>query len=170
MLGEPAAGDRSAPAGLLQDRIVVVEASIDDMNPELFGYVMEKLFALGALDVAWIPIHMKKNRPGTLLQVLCRHDLLEAIVGCILTETTSLGVRHYEAGRHMLPRSAETLETSFGKVSVKRVCSPQGQIRRVPEYEGCRRIALEQNLPLRVVYERIAGEANSDDLVKSCAE
>jgi len=161
LLGEPAAGDRSAPAGLLQDRIVVAETSIDDMNPELFGYVMEKLFAAGALDVIWIPIHMKKNRPGTLLQVLCRPDLLEAIVDCILTETTSLGVRHYEAGRCMLPRSAETIETSFGKVAVKRVCSTRGEIRRVPEYEECRRVALEQNLPIRVVYDRIAGEANN---------
>ena len=160
MIGEPAAGDCSAPAGLLQDRIVVAETSIDDMNPELFGYVMEKLFAVGALDVVWIPIHMKKNRPATLLQVLCRHDLLDAIVDCILTETTSLGVRYFEAGRYMLPRSAETLETSFGKVVVKRVNSPQGEIRRVPEYEECRRIALEQNLPIRVVYDRIAGEAN----------
>ena len=87
-------------------------------------------------------------------------DLLEAIVDCILTETTSLGVRHYEAGRHLLPRSAETLETSFGKVAVKRVCSFRGEIRRVPEYEECRRIALAQNLPIRVVYDRIAGEAN----------
>jgi len=160
MIGEPAAADRSAPAGLLQDRIVVAETSIDDMNPELFGYAMEKLFAAGALDVVWIPIHMKKNRPGTLLQVLCRHDLLEAIVDCILTETTSLGVRYSEAGRYMLRRSAETLETSFGKVAVKLVCSPRGEIRRVPEYEECRRIALEQNLPIRVVYDRIAGEAN----------
>jgi len=160
LLGEPAAGDRSAPAGLLQDRIVVAETSIDDMNPELFGYVMEKLFAIGALDVIWIPIHMKKNRPGTLLQVLCRHDLLEAIIDCILTETTSLGVRHYEAGRHLLRRSAETLETSFGKVPVKRVYSPRGEIRHVPEYEECRRIALEQNLPILVVYDRIAGETN----------
>jgi hypothetical protein len=86
---------------------------------------------------------------------------LEAIVDCILTETTSLGVRHYEAGRTMLPRSAETIETSFGKVAVKRVNSPRGEIRRVPEYEECRRVALEQNLPIRVVYDRIAGEANS---------
>jgi len=133
------------------------------MNPELFGFVMERLFAEGALDVALIPVQMKKNRPAVLMQVLCRNDCLPAVVRCILTETTSLGVRYFEAGRYMLPRSAETLETSFGRVAVKRVCSPQGEIRRVPEYEECRRIALEQSLPIRVVYDRIAGEANSID-------
>jgi uncharacterized protein (DUF111 family) len=73
-------------------------------------------------------------------------------------------VRHYEAGRHLLRRSAETLETSFGKVPVKRVYSPRGEIRRVPEYEECRRIALEQNLPIRVIYDRIAGEVNPGKL------
>ena len=161
IIGEPAAGDRSAPEGLLQDRIVVAEASIDDMNPELFGYVMESLFAAGALDVVWIPIHMKKNRPGTLLQVLCRHDLLEAIVDCILTETTSLGVRHYEAGRHLLARDIVTLETSFGRIPVKRIRSPQHRVRHVPEYEVCKRIAREQHLPLRDVYEAVLREANA---------
>jgi hypothetical protein len=160
MIGDPVPRQVQPDGDLLQDKVVVAETSIDDMNPELFEFVMERLFAEGALDVVLIPVQMKKNRPAVLVQALCREERLQAVVRCILTETTSLGVRFFEAGRFMLPRSAETIDTSFGKVVVKRVCSPQGEVRRVPEYAECRRIALERRLPIRVVYDRIAAEAN----------
>ncbi|MFO7707793.1 MAG: nickel pincer cofactor biosynthesis protein LarC [Desulfobacterales bacterium] len=157
LIGEPA---QSAAQGVRQERIQIVEAGIDDMNPELFGFVMERLFEAGALDVCWIPIHMKKNRPGTLLQALCATDRLNRIVECILTETSTLGVRHYEAGRHVLAREIVTVETSFGPIPVKRVSRPPHPAHHVPEYEVCRRIALERNLPLRRVYETVLREAN----------
>jgi hypothetical protein len=160
MIGDPVPRQVQPDGDLLQDKVVVAETSIDDMNPELFEFVMERLFAEGALDVVLIPVQMKKNRPAVLVQALCREDRLQAVVRCILTETTSLGVRCFEAGRFMLPRSAETIDTSFGKVAVKRVCSPQGEVRRVPEYAECRRIALAHELPIRVVYERVTAEAN----------
>ncbi len=157
LVGEPAL---SALEGSEQERIFIVETGIDDMNPELYGHVMERLFEAGALDVCWIPIHMKKNRPGTLLQALCAPDRLNALVQCILTETTSLGVRHYEAGRRVLPREIVTVETRFGPIPVKRVRRPGNAACHVPEYEVCRRIAIERNLPLREVYDTVLREAN----------
>jgi hypothetical protein len=159
LVGAPAP---SQAEGVQQERIFIVEAGIDDMNPELFGYVMERLFDAGALDVCWIPVHMKKNRPGTLLQALCAPGRFNAIVECILTETSTLGVRHYEAGRHVLAREIVTVETSFGPIPVKRVRRPPHPPHHVPEYEVCRRIALERNLPLRCVYETVLREANPE--------
>jgi len=150
----------AAPSeGLLEDRIEIIEASIDDMNPELFGYLMERLFEDGALDVCWIPIYMKKNRPATMLQVLCKHDRREILIYRILAETTSLGVRYYESGRRLLWRDQLVIETSYGKITVKRVKDPQGNIRIIPEYEVCQKIARQQDVPLRIVYDTVAREA-----------
>lgn len=140
------------------DRTVMVEAGIDDMNPEIYGFLMDRLFADGALDVYWIPIFMKKNRPGTMVQVLCPVHLKETVIRRILTETTTLGVRYYELSRRMLPRQVSRVTTRFGVVAVKKVEDPQHRIRWVPEFEACKTIALEQGLPLREVYEAIIQE------------
>jgi uncharacterized protein (TIGR00299 family) protein len=144
---------------LQEDRISIVETCIDDMNPELFGFLMDRLFADGALDVYWIPVYMKKNRPGTMLQVLCKEDIKTTVIDRILSETTTLGVRYYSARRRLLWRDQLDVETRFGTIPVKRVKDPQGRIRYVPEYEVCRKIALENNLPLRLVYDTVAKEA-----------
>jgi uncharacterized protein (DUF111 family) len=144
---------------LQEDQISILEASIDDMNPELFGYLMDRLFEEGALDVYWIPIYMKKNRPGTMLQVLCKDNCRDLLINRILSETTSLGVRHYESSRRILWRDQIDVKTSYGTLAVKRVKDPQGNFRFVPEYEACQNIAREQNLPLKVVYETVAREA-----------
>jgi pyridinium-3,5-bisthiocarboxylic acid mononucleotide nickel chelatase len=145
--------------GLLEDRVEIIETSIDDMNPELFGYLMERLFEDGALDVCWIPIYMKKNRPATMLQVLCKHDRRDILIHRILSETTTLGVRYYESGRRLLWRDQLVIETSYGKITVKRVKDPQGNIRIIPEYEVCQKIARQQDVPLRIVYDTVAREA-----------
>jgi hypothetical protein len=129
------------------------------MNPEIFGFLMDRMFEEGALDVVWIPVQMKKNRPGTLLQVLCRRDELSVIARCILSETNSLGVRYHEAGRYILERDHVTLDSSFGPIPVKRIRSPQGEVRLVPEFDVCKRIALERGMPLRRVYETVARDA-----------
>ena len=144
---------------LQEDRISIVETCIDDMNPELFGHLMDRLFADGALDVYWIPVYMKKNRPGTMLQVLCKEDGKTTVIERILSETTTLGVRYYSARRRLLWRDQLDVETKFGTIPVKRIKDPQGHIRHVPEYEVCRKIALENNLPLRLVYDTVAREA-----------
>jgi uncharacterized protein (TIGR00299 family) protein len=145
--------------GLLEDRIEIIETSIDDMNPELFGHLMDRLFEDGALDVCWIPIYMKKNRPATMLQVLCKHDRRDILIYRILSETTTLGVRYYESGRRLLWRDQLEIETSYGKITVKRVKDPQGNVRIIPEYEVCQKIARQQDIPLRVVYDTVAREA-----------
>ncbi len=159
VIGEKRAGLSERESEFKQDQVVVVESNIDDMNPEIFGFLMDRLFEKGALDVALAPIQMKKNRPGTLVQVLCRREELSVIARCILSETSSLGVRYHEAGRFILERDHVTLESSFGPVSVKRIRTPGKEVRLVPEFEVCRRIALERGLPLRRVYDTVAREA-----------
>jgi len=142
-------------AGRRQDSIVIVETCIDDMNPEVFGFLMDRLFAEGALDVYWVPIFMKKNRPGTMVQVLCRPDRKEAVIDRILSETTSSGVRFYDVQRRILKREQLEVDTLYGRVQVKQIVNPDGSKRLVPEYEVCKKIALEKDIPLRIVYESI---------------
>ena len=144
---------------LQEDRIEIIETSIDDMNPELFGHLMDRLFEDGALDVCWIPIYMKKNRPATMLQVLCNIGRRDILIRRILSETTTLGVRFYESRRRILWRDQLEIETSYGKISVKRVKDPQGNTRIVPEYDVCQKIARKNDLPLRIVYETVTREA-----------
>ncbi len=150
---------------LQEDQITILETCIDDMNPELFGYVMDRLFEDGALDVYWIPVYMKKNRPGTMLQVICRDDRRDGLIERVLSETTTTGVRFYRAQRRLLWRDQFKIKTTFGVIPVKRIQDPRGHIRLVPEYEVCRQIALEQNIPLRLVYETVsrAGAENPEE-------
>jgi uncharacterized protein (TIGR00299 family) protein len=143
------------------DEIVVVETSVDDMNPEIFGYLMERLFADGALDVYWIPIFMKKNRPGTLVQVLCAKSRKDAIIDRLILETTSIGIRYHDVRRRILARDQVEIQTTFGLVAVKRVTYPDGNIRIIPEYEVCKKIATENNIPIKSVYDAITREASA---------
>jgi uncharacterized protein (TIGR00299 family) protein len=144
---------------LASDTVTMIETSIDDMNPEIYGFLMDCLFADGALDVYLVPVFMKKNRPGTLLQVLCHHNEKEALIHRILMETTTLGVRFYDVERRLLDREAVTLETDYGPVSAKKVIAPDGRFRIVPEYEVCRTIAEKNNIPIRTVYDKISQHA-----------
>jgi uncharacterized protein (TIGR00299 family) protein len=147
------------PDGIQEDQIYILETCIDDMNPELFGYLMDRLFADGALDVYWIPVYMKKNRPGTLLQVLGYPEDKDILIRRILSETTTLGVRYYETRRRLLWRDRFEVKTSYGDIPVKRVKDLQGIFRIVPEYDVCQKIAREQNIPLRMVYDTIIRES-----------
>ena len=149
--------------GLASDQIIILETCIDDMNPEMFSFLMERLFEDGALDAYWIPVHMKKNRPGTKVQVLCKEDRKDILIRRLLAETTSLGVRHYKAHRQLLGREEMTIATSFGEIRVKCIKDPDGNMRLLPEYDVCREIALQKNIPLRVVYDTIAREAAETD-------
>ncbi|MBC2714498.1 MAG: nickel pincer cofactor biosynthesis protein LarC [Desulfobacteraceae bacterium] len=143
------------------DTVTMIETSIDDMNPEVYGFLMERLFGDGALDVYLVPVFMKKNRPGTLLQVLCHHSKKETLIRRILTETTTLGVRYFDVERRLLEREAVTIETGYGPVSAKKVITPDGRFRIVPEYEVCRAIARKKNIPIRTVYEKISQHAEN---------
>lgn len=138
------------------DSVVVVETCIDDMNPELFGYLMERLFQDGALDVYWIPVYMKKNRPGTMVQVICPRSKKHVVVERILAETTSIGVRFYDVHREKLARKRTRISTRYGDVEVKCIYGPGERVRLIPEYEVCRKIAQSLQVPLTEVYAEIS--------------
>jgi uncharacterized protein (DUF111 family) len=141
--------------------MLLVETNIDDMSPELLGYVQERLFEAGAADVWFVPIQMKKNRPATLLSVLCPHEHEEAVVGLLLRETSTLGVRISEVSRREADRESLEFESSLGPaaVKVKRLEGEEPQVS--PEYEACRRLALQHGLSLAEVYRIVSEEARA---------
>jgi uncharacterized protein (DUF111 family) len=136
-----------------------IETNIDDMNPEIFGYVQEKLFAAGAADVWFQPIQMKKNRPGVMLSVLCAVEREDAIARVLLRETSTLGVRVSPVSRHEAQREVLEFESSLGTAAVKVKRLPGEPPRVAPEYEACRRIAESRGLPLAEVYRVVEREA-----------
>ncbi|HTY09460.1 MAG TPA: nickel pincer cofactor biosynthesis protein LarC [Bacteroidota bacterium] len=139
------------------DELVTVETNIDNMNPEIFPFVLERLLADGAHDAYLIPVVMKKGRPGILLSALVNRGKLDAVLKVIFAETTTLGVRIQPVERRKLQRSAKSVKTSFGEVSVK-VIRVDGSERLSPEFEECKRIALEKKIPLLEVYKQIEAE------------
>lgn len=141
--------------------VCVVETNIDDMNPELYGYLMEKLFSDGALDVCYTPVLMKKNRPGTKVEVLCPPEKRADIARCLFAETSTIGLRYHLVHRQTLRRSICQVTTCFGEIQVKCTTDPDGRRHYAPEYEACRKIALNNNVPLKSVYEAVA-EAGKD--------
>ena len=128
--------------------ILVIETNIDDMNPQAYGYVMDKAFALGALDVFVTPIQMKKDRPAVLLTALCQRKDFQALTDLILSETTSLGVRFYEAKRRTLERHVEVVETDYGQVRVKVARDGSRTLHFQPEFEDCAEIARKMGISL----------------------
>jgi len=150
VIGEPASGHVARTAS---EMIAVLEANVDDLNPQVFGYVMDRLFEEGALDVFGIPVQMKKNRPGTLLTVLCKPEAAEKLAELIFVETTTLGVRRREEVRQTLARRWENVRTQWGEVRIK-IASMNGTVTNyAPEYEDCRRLAAEHRVPLKTVMQ-----------------
>jgi hypothetical protein len=136
-----------------QDIITVLEANLDDLNPQVFGYVLDRLLEEGALDVFGVPVQMKKNRPGTLLTVLCKPEDAGKLTHMIFSETTTLGVRRRTEQRHTLARRWVSVTTSWGDVRMK-IASMNGTVTNyAPEYEDCRRIAAEKHVPLKTVMQ-----------------
>jgi uncharacterized protein (TIGR00299 family) protein len=134
-----------------QETITVLEASLDDLNPQVFGYVMDRLLEEGALDAFGVPVQMKKNRPGTLLTVLCKLEDAARFSQVIFAETTTLGIRRRDEKRQTLARNWITVNTRWGDVRLK-VASMNGTVTNyAPEYEDCRRIAAEHHVPLKSV-------------------
>jgi uncharacterized protein (TIGR00299 family) protein len=137
------------------DVVGVIETNIDDMNPQLFGDVMERLLAAGALDVFMTSVQMKKNRPGTLLTVLCERNDVDRMSELLLTHTTSFGVRVHEAQRRTLSREIVKVVTKFGEIEVK-VGRLAGKIvSRSPEYESCKQAAAKAGVSVKEVYEEV---------------
>ena len=153
-------GEMQTPG--MQDRVCVLEATIDDMSPEWAGFAMEKLLEAGALDVAFIPAQMKKNRPGVLLTVVSRPEDRHLLGAAILEHTTTAGVRMHAAERMTLARETAVVTTRLGPVRAKVLHAPDGK-RFVPEYEACARLARKKSLPLREIYEAFWAAAQASD-------
>ena len=136
------------------DTVIELETNLDDMRPESLGFLMERLFQAGALDVVFLPAQMKKNRPGVQVQVIARPDQKDRLVQLMVQETTTLGIRFRYTQRIVLGRSNEDIESPWGKIGVKRVIQDE-VARLVPEYDVCREIALRHNIPLRKIYQWI---------------
>jgi len=146
-----ATGAQAGVRVLLDEEIAVIEANLDDMNPQIYGYFLEKALAAGALDVYTTPVQMKKNRPGTLLTVLCKPGDTNGLMELIFAETTTFGARTYRAQRRVLPREWVNVGTEFGEVRIK-VSRVNGRILHVaPEYEDCKKLAAEKDVPLQRV-------------------
>jgi uncharacterized protein (TIGR00299 family) protein len=136
-----------------RETIAVLEANLDDLNPQVLAYAAERLLAEGALDVFSIPVQMKKGRPGSLLTVLCKSEHVERLTKLIFAETTTLGVRRRDEQRQTLARRWETVQTSWGDVRIK-IASINGSISNyAPEYEDCRALAEAHRVPLKTVIE-----------------
>ncbi len=134
------------------DTIWVLETNIDDCSGEVLGYTLERLLENGARDAFYRPIYMKKNRPAYQLTVLCKQEDVDHLEDIIFSETTSIGIRRRQEIRTILDRSFRKLQTPFGEMDVK-VVEVDGQMRAYPEYDTAKKLAKEQRVPLRVIYD-----------------
>jgi len=146
LLGQPVE-DSVQPCGA-----VVIETNIDDMNPELLGFVCERLWEAGALDVSLIPLFMKKQRPGTMVHVVCRPEDQAALELILLRETSTIGVRSSRVARRVLDRKIISVPTQHGAIRVKLARLPGGGVKAAPEYDDCRQAARDRDVPVQHVY------------------
>ena len=139
------------PGAAGNEVVSVIEANVDDMSPQLYGFFVDQALAAGALDVTCAPIQMKKNRPGVLVSVLCTPETSDALAQLLFEQTTTIGARIYEARRKVLERELLSVETPYGTVKVK-VAKREGKVLNVaPEYDDCQRLAMEKGVPLKQV-------------------
>mgnify|MGYP000474708186 CR=1 FL=1 len=145
-------GKETTPLAATTETLVLLETNIDDMNPQVYEYVIERLFGAGALDVTLASVQMKKNRPGTQLSVLCHPSESSSLEAILFAETSTLGIRKMTVERHALQRSFETVETPYGSVRMKIAHWAEGHSRAAPEYEDCKRLAESSGAPLWDIY------------------
>ncbi len=141
--------------GFEQDSITVIESNIDDMNPQFYDQIMNRLFKEGALDVFLTPIIMKKNRPAVKITLISEIDNANNLVDILLSETTSFGLRMYKTERVKLKREMKVIKTEYGNAKVKIGKRNSKIIKVVPEYEDCKRIAEEKGIPIKDIYEKV---------------
>ena len=134
------------------ETVVILETNMDDTNPEWLGFLMDQLFEAGALDVVFYPIQMKKNRPGTHIQIMGRPEQRDLLMDILFRESTTLGVRFRYSQRKVLKRSLVELESPWGRMKVKRILRPDGSPYFLPEYESCRKIAEKKRIPIKEIY------------------
>ncbi|HZS75637.1 MAG TPA: nickel pincer cofactor biosynthesis protein LarC [Ktedonobacteraceae bacterium] len=164
-LGRPVSALSFADEAPDTDWVTVLESNIDNMPGELLGGLMERLLSEGALDVSYLPLQMKKNRPAVMLTVICRVQDGDAMARLLLSETSTLGVRVQQVQRLKAQREQVTIDTPLGNIQVKVKRLGKRIISAAPEYEACRRIALERNMPLVEVYE-LARQAIQEAIIK----
>ncbi|HUQ32986.1 MAG TPA: nickel pincer cofactor biosynthesis protein LarC [Pyrinomonadaceae bacterium] len=133
------------------ERLVMVETNIDDMSPQIYGHVMDEALRRGALDCYFTPVQMKKNRPGTLISILCEESVRDSMCELLLAETTTLGVRFFEVMRRALERRIVKVETAYGAIDVKVAHLKGRALKEMPEYEQCRAAAEKYGVTLRTV-------------------
>lgn len=141
------------PSGYDTDTVVRLETNLDDLSPEISGAVMEKLFTAGALDVWFTPVHMKKNRPGVMLSILCEEEKVSGLADIVLTETSAFGLRIERIIRLKLERRFETVQTEFGEITIKLGIRAGKVVQAAPEFESCRTVSATAGVPLRAAYE-----------------
>lgn len=152
-IGEKILKDENLKDGYVSDEAVLIETNIDDMNSEFYDYIMDQLFSQGALDVFLTPIQMKKNRPAHMLSIIVYEQNLKEILEVLFSESTTLGVRVREVKRLRLSQQNFMAETKYGKIKVK-VGMFKGEIKNIaPEYEDCKKIAKQHQIPLKEIYE-----------------
>lgn len=154
IIGEEKTGSGGKPR---EGNLIKLEANIDDCSPEILGHAMEELFEAGAIDVFHVPVHMKKNRPGVQLVILCDTSKIFEVERVLFEETSTLGYRYIEAGKRELPREIEEVHTKYGKVKVK-LGRYEGNVTISPEYDDCRQIAKKESTSLRKVYQEAIKE------------
>jgi pyridinium-3,5-bisthiocarboxylic acid mononucleotide nickel chelatase len=138
-----------------QEQMLVIETNIDDMNPQLYDHVMDRLFEAGARDVFLSSIQMKKNRPATLLTIICEPSGGQALAKIIFQETSTIGIRSYPVSRMILKRESKKVKTRFGEVTIKIVEQPDGSKRATPEYDDLKRIAAANKLPIKQLHDEV---------------
>jgi uncharacterized protein (TIGR00299 family) protein len=146
-------GEESPSKERRTERMIQIETNLDDLSPQTYEYVMEQLFQVGAVDVAFAPVVMKKSRPGVVLSCLATEDRMDAVLEVLFQETTTLGVRLHEVRRHILPRRIISVRTQGGVVRLKVADVGAGWEKAAPEYEDCRAIAQRTGRPLKVIME-----------------
>ncbi|NEU30117.1 LarC family nickel insertion protein [bacterium LRH843] len=139
----------------IDENMMKLEVNLDDMSPEWLGFLLDKLFDAGANDAFYVPIYMKKNRPGIMLQLLCSLHKLDEIKSVIFKETTTLGIRYSSVHVHRLQRRFREVQTPWGKVTVKEGLHNGIVVQSAPEYEDCKRLAEQENIPLKHVFQAV---------------
>lgn len=140
------------------ETVVVMEANVDDTNPEWLGFLMERLLRAGALDVLFCPVQMKKNRPAVLIQVMGRPHQKDLLMDILFQESTTLGVRYQMMQRKVLARDEVEIDSPWGRMKAKKISRPDGSSQLLPEYESCRKIALDKGLPVKDIYAWIISQ------------
>lgn len=143
------------------EKAMIIESNLDDMSPEHYEYLIEKLLSNGANDVFITPMIMKKTRPAAKISVLCTAAIAEEVKNILFSETTTLGIRSYEVQKEMLKRTVKTISTKYGDIDIKISGDNQSNLKIKPEYEQCRQAAIKYNTPLRIIIDEVLKNYNT---------